>query len=330
VNGTTGMTLRSPPRVNATPWHRATGNPILSASAAWEASGTVVQEPSVIYDSGTWKMWYTGGFNSPALGYASCTGDPTVAGNWTKYVSNPILGQGTVVAGWVSGNNILKVGSTYYVFYYDASGGGNLKVSTSADGIAWATPTTAIEKGAVAWIPGGWANSFVWGSSGAWKMLVEGSATVGGGPPWRISYATSSNSTPDSGWTVQGTNFLTSLVVDNGGASGVPCLYNGGALINGRYQLWFHAGNGNYTNIYHAYSTDAQNWTVTSRPELAQNGSTYETQQVADPEIIEHDNGDGTTTSYLFYDGINNGAPTGYINVATYPSTLANLVLWET
>lgn len=309
-------------------WTRATGNPILSAAGGWESSNAV-QEPSVLYDaaaglpmSAKFGMWYTGGFTTPAMGYAYCTADdPTVAANWTKYASNPILGQGTVVAGWVSGNNVVKIGSTYYAYYYDANGGGNLKVSTSTDGLTWSSPTTALAKGAVAWMPGGWANSFVWNEGGTtWKMLIEGSTTSGGGTPWAIAYATSTDGLT---WTIVGTGPLTSLQVTSGSNYGGPWLLNDGQKIGGLYHLYFHSGQGNYTNIYHAHSSDAQNWTVTGL-ELEANFGTYEAQQAADPSTIEVGG-----IGYLFYDGVNNGPIAGYINVATIPGKVSDLVLWE-
>lgn len=275
-------------------------------------------------NAGLYKMWYTGGWTNPGLGYATCpiTSDPTVGANWTKYAGNPVLGQGgSGVAGFASGNNVIKVGATYYSYYYDTLGGGNLKVSTSSDGIAWNTPTTAIAANSVAWVSG-WANSFAWNEGGnTWKMLVEG-RSVSAGNPWTISYATS---TDGLSWTVQGSGPLTSLNIGGIGTYSGPWLVNGGSKINGRYHLFFHAGTNdiNYSNIYHAYSTDAQNWTVTGAILYANLGA-FETQQVADPSVVE--NGGQT---YLFYDGVNNNTSTSYINAAKYPGPIANLVLWK-
>lgn len=309
-------------------WTRASGNPILSAGAAWETNNAV-QEPTVLYDaaaglpmSAKFGMWYTGGYTNPAMGYAYCTAaDPTNPANWTKYASNPILGQGAVVAGFVSGNNVVKVGSTYYAYYYDTLGGGNLKVSTSTDGLTWSAPTTALASNAVSWMTG-WANCFVWNEGGTtWKMLVEGRSTTSG-TPWRIAYATSTDGLT---WTVVGTGPLTSLVVGGAFACGGPWLLNGGQKIGGLYHLYFHAGGGgaNYSDIYHAYSSDAQNWTVAGL-ELEPNYGTYEAQQAADPSAIEVGG-----ISYLFYDGVNNSTIAGYINVATIPGKVSDLVLWE-
>lgn len=324
VGAMSAKLLMSASKASPTPWTRAAGNPILSPSSAWEQ--TAVQEPTLSYDAGTdtYVMYYTGGWLNPGLGRATCPGtsDPTVAANWTRYAGNPILGQGgSGVAGFVSGTNVTKVGSTYYAYYYDALGGGNLKVSTSSDGLAWNTPTTAIASTAVAWVSG-WANSFAWNEGGnTWKMLVEGRST-GVGNPWTISYATS---TDGLSWTVQGSGPLTSLSIGGIGDYSGPWLTNGGVKTNGRYQLWFHAAitDINFTDIYHAYSTDAQNWTITGN-ELYANHGTYEAQQVADPSVIEKGN-----FTYMAYDGVNNNTSTSYINIAKYPGSIANLVLWK-
>lgn len=319
--------LRDAKQFPRTNWTRAAGNPVLSPSVAWES--TAVEEPTVLYESGTWKMWYTGGWTSPGLGYATCTTDPTVAGNWTKYASNPVLGQGgSGVAGFVAASTVRKFGSTYYCWYEDALGGGNLKCSTSSDGIVWNTPVTVLTAGTPSWCFKFTGDVEVWGTSGAWKMLGTNSGSVGGGQPFQTYYATSSATTPDSGWTVQGTGPLTSLQPTGvtGVYGSIELAYNG-TLINGRYYAWYHVGNGNFSDIVLAYSTDAQNWTIITSPQfqMQHNTGAYEAQQVADPSVVEV-NG----VSYLLYDGVNNSSSTSYINVATYPGTLANKVLWET
>ena len=266
-------TVAVPP--TAVPPFTRVAEPLLSPTVTWE--GPALQEPTVAYESGTWKMWYTGHYSSPALGYATCTGDPTVTGNWTKYASNPVLGQGgSGVAGWVSGTNVVKIGTTYYAFYYDANGGHNLKVSTSTDGIAWGAPTTALAFNVEAGISG-WANSFVWNEGGtAWKMLVEGRST-GTGTPWLPYYATS---TDGLAWTIQAgplTSLKPSTATTSYGSG--PWLARGGVKVSGYYELWYHAGAIPNSDIYHAYSTDAQNWTVTGVCSLMTAPPTRKTRQ---------------------------------------------------
>ena len=290
----------------------------------WE--GVAIQEPNVLFESGTYKMWYTGGWTSAAIGYATCTGDPTVGANWTKYAGNPVLGQGgSGVAGYASGASVQKFGSTYYAYYYTANGGGDCKCATSSDGITWNTPVTIFTAGTPSWCKKFAADLYVWGSSGAWKMLGANSGNASGGQPWQTYYATSSNTTPDGGWTVQGTGPVTSLQ-PTGAADGVYGSVDlaGATQINSLYHCWFHAGIGSYSDIYHASSSDGQTWTIAPRIDLAHNGSAYELQQVADPSVLEV-----SGTSYMFYSGVDNTTPNGYINVASYPGTLASLLTAE-
>lgn len=314
-----------------TGWLPAIGTtPIITPTQTYDNDAVI--EPSVLYESGTWKMWYGGWHgvtNVECINYATCTGDPTVAGNWTKYAGNPVVGSSS--SGLTGGPCVAKVGSTYYIYYFDAAGGGNIKVATSTDGISWGTASTALSKTAAAWVTG-WTNVFVWNEGGTtWKMLVEGPPSAGGAVLANISYATS---TDGLSWTPQGTGFVTGLVNSPGteAGGGGPWLSGGGAKVNGRYQMWLHGSNvAAWSDIYHAYSTDAQNWTVTSpaKPEMVPptNGTVTTSstiQQAADPCVVEV-NG----TSYLFHSGVNNNPTSGNIYVATYPGPIADLVLWE-
>lgn len=268
----------------------------------------------MLIDGSNYVMFYTGGWFSAAMGRATCplTSDPTVTGNWTKYASNPVLGQGVVDGGAVSGNNVYKIGSTYYCTFYRTGTSSALMISTSSDGITWTTPTQAIAGNAFAGFQG-WANTAVF-NDGSWKMLVEGHTT---GSAWNICYATSANGLA---WTVQ--QVVSSLAVSGQTNYGGPWLANGGNKINGLYHLFYHAGNSDLTDIYHARSTDLVNWTQTGLV-LAANLGTYEAQQVADASVIENGG-----KSYLFYSGVNNNTSVSYINVAAINSGLRSLATY--
>ena len=73
-------------------WTRSGANPILSPTG-WE--GAWILEPTVLYESDTFKMIYTGNdgnWSSTAMqfGYATSSDGRT----WTKYLGNPIFGMG--------------------------------------------------------------------------------------------------------------------------------------------------------------------------------------------------------------------------------------------
>lgn len=94
----------------------AANNPVLSGTAAqWDSAQ--VWLPRVWIDGSTWYMLYTGRDESGDnhIGYATSSDGIT----WTKYGSNPIL-SGTAAA-WDDGDvelsSIMKVGSTWYLYY---------------------------------------------------------------------------------------------------------------------------------------------------------------------------------------------------------------------
>ena len=302
-------------------WER-TAEPLISPTAVWE--GGVLQEPNVLYDTGstTYTMWYTGNFTNLGVGVATCSGNPTVPGNWTKNAGNPVLGQGgSGVAGFVGGFSIYLSGGTYYGYYYDTLGGGNWKAAHSANGIAWTSDGTMIASGSFAGTHG-YANSAVWLEGGTWKAIIEASTTVGGGPPWQLYYAEAA--APTSGWSVI-SGPLSNLDVPayTQGASGPSWAQINGVLtpsFAGEYRLWYHVnqltGGFQVSDIVHG--TGATGPTVAfAGTDLQANRGTYEKEQAADPSVLQVG-----STSYLFYDGVDNVTPAGYINLATFNGNL--------
>lgn len=281
--------------VDTNSWTRA-GAAILTATVGWET--TAVVEPTIMHEGGVWKMWYRGGWSPAGIGYATCTGDPTHAANWTKYAGNPVIG------GTAQQPTVIKVGSTYYIYY--AVSGGAWKVATSSDGISWGSASTALATtGAISQ----WANSAVWVENGnEWHALLEG---FNASNHWEIHLLTSSDGIT---WTqANGSNPLTSLRIHVNGAYGGPNVSKSGSV----YDVWYHAVNAAAnlpTDIYHAHSTDLINWTqYTYSPSLVHTGSGFEIDQVADPDEIQvYD------IAYLFYDGDDNNNSTASIGVATF------------
>ena len=98
--------------------------------------------------------------------------------------------------------------------------------------------------------------------------------------------------------------------------------YSPRSPIDGKYHIWYHAGqHGNLpTDIYHATSNDLLNWTVTpDQPVLKHQGAgSFAYDQVADPSPLTVGN-----TAYMAYDGDNNGCKScahAAIGLATAPA----------
>ena len=123
-------------------WGKYASNPVLSpgGSGAWDDDR--VQDPCVIYENGTYKMWYAGYDGTKwEIGYATST-NTGGAGGWSKYASNPVLKVGGTGA-WDALNVrmpwVLKVGSTYHMWYVGeaTNGGTHIGHATSSNGISW-------------------------------------------------------------------------------------------------------------------------------------------------------------------------------------------------
>ena len=311
----TGAFLVAQPALSYPPtgasWTRSPNNPILSAAVAWEQ--TAVVEPEVMVEGGLFKMWYRGGWDNPAIGYATCptSADCALPGNWTKYAGNPIYGKGGSDQADEAGLPwVVKAGSTYYLSAIKHVSGvqAGMVFATSADGLAWTTVAGSIT------LPSGttlWGNRAIWYDDG-WKMLAEAGAS-----PWQIYRFTSSDGLA---WTQVG-SALTTLQIAASGAYGGPTFLTSGTRLvprrDGLYHLWYHAapGSGNLpTNIHHATSPDLATWTKTGMV-LEHTGTGDEVDQVADARVIT--NG---ATAYLFYATGDNVAEEGTIAVATAPA----------
>lgn len=304
-------------------WVRNGGNPVLTDPGS---TGASAQEMSPFYvGPGDWRAnyrlgWSAGPGTSPVCSVGYATSPDGIV--WTRYGSNPVLGQGgSSVAYSVVQPNTYLFGSTYWCFFNNANDQSK-HVATSTDLIHWTPGTVTIT------YPSGmsmWGNVFVWKEGATWYGLFECAAPS---TYWRTHLYTSSDGLT---WTIlNGGVQLSSLQIASGSAYGAPWMPNGGAKIDGRYQLWYHASpvgatsNGNLpTDCYHASSTDRINWTqVTPNPILTHlGGSTFEKEQIADVKVIE-----AAGASFMFYSGVDDTGGHASIGLAQFAGTLAQIV----
>ena len=157
-----------------------------------------------------------------------------------------------------------------------------------------------------------WGNSEIWQEGSTYYMLQEARVAS----QWQTYLLTSASLT--TGWSfLNGGNPLTSLMPGVGYNYGGPMLAGGGP-IGGTYHLYYHAGSGSTSDIYHATSTDRINWTIQNggSPIVTHSGSTPETDQVADPDVHLL-NG----TWYMWLAAVDNTANVGRIELLTAPAT---------
>ncbi len=171
---------------NGVDWEVYDSNPVLAAGGggAWdegEADG-----PTIINDSGTYKMWYhgcNGDYSQCAIGYA--TSADGIA--WTKHPGNPVL-TGTVGAwdeDFVFWPQVIKNGATYEMWYH---ANGQFGYATSSDGIAW-TKYAGNPVMTEGFDGGGLRGLSIWLEGGLYQMWFGNVA----GPVRTIGYAESAN-----------------------------------------------------------------------------------------------------------------------------------------
>ena len=179
-------------------WTKYSGNPVLSAGGAWE--GHIVFKPWVIHDGSEYKMWYIGTdvSNTNRIGYATSTDGI----HWNKYSGNPVLdvgAQGTWDEKGVGGPTIMKVGSTYELFFAGSDGvTTQIGHATSSDGIHWTKDAAnpVLNNGA----PGSWSWTEAYApdlvqAGGAYLLFYSGGALPGSPLPdvHQTGYAVSSD-----------------------------------------------------------------------------------------------------------------------------------------
>lgn len=253
-------------------------NPTLTGT--WIKKGQVltdsqgINEPSVIYDGGVFKMWYRLGWDQGSIGYATSSDGLT----WTKYSGNPVLTSNNP-----HGPYVFKYDGTYYMYATDSWG--PVYLYTSSNGQSWTAysgnPVLTLGN-ASAWDGHALGNVCVWVENGQWKMIYEAS-----GSEWNLGLATSSDGKT---WTKNSGN---PVLIDGGG----PDVIKQGST----YYMWFHAGQ-LPTQIYLATSTNLVTWS--SRSLIVPISESWEASQTADPEVCI-----AGSTVWMFYTGVQAQTP---------------------
>lgn len=261
--------------------------PVLTPTQPWEDQA--VAEPTVLYEKGVYRMWYTGGYSGHnALGYATSRDGIT----WSKYAGNPVLGEGgSGLPGNAAHFSVMRHGKILYAFFNadDTSYGRNddLYVATSTDGKHW-VPYAEPVLGNADWHNDN-CNTFVWADGKGWHMLVESMNRQTGF--WMTGLA---NGATPFHFTAEATPLM-SLQLSGTGMFGGPWLER---TANG-WKIYYHAsttGQNFPTDVYEADSTDLHTWTPNVIP-LVRREQPWEYDQVADPSLAN---------GLLFFDGLDN------------------------
>ncbi|MEE9506531.1 MAG: hypothetical protein V3V98_05230, partial [Thermoplasmata archaeon] len=154
-------------------WVRVRSTPVLGPGNPGEWDDVAIWKASVIYESGTYRMWYSGhdGVNChSSVGYAESTDGL----DWTRDPANPILDPG-LPGSWddlgIEVSHVEKVDGQYVMLYNRHCPPQAIGMATSSDGVSWTkyAQNPVLEKGGA----GSWDDEGV-----TWlTVLREGSAT---------------------------------------------------------------------------------------------------------------------------------------------------------
>lgn len=320
LSGTAVAVLRNPVSIYQTEsecWVKR--GRVIWPTQEWE--GSACFEPSVLPPSGTfgWRMWYTGngGIDTQSIGYAT---SPTgLAGTWTKYAGNPVMGYAKDGDEVCAGRGSILVDSgTLYSFSTNGTLGGTLKVRTSpvSDGINWTPPVTALTG------VSGAQNSHVVKISGTYYMFCE----YDSGGNWKTLMATST--TPGGPYTVAEQPYSPIDGIYTYSSTGWTRQYGD------RWEYWSHAWNGSTGWIQRATSynfgqspltatfvdSGTNSLTVTGTDTIPFDGDDWSVDQYGDAEV--HDAGSG---AFMFVDANHNSGGGYFAEVWLFASDIPSI-----
>ncbi len=279
-------------------WTKSASNPVLDLGSAGSWDDQLVNNPCVIYDGTTYKMWYAGYKTNYQIGYATSSDGI----NWTKYSGNPVLTLGSP-GSWedtyVYHPTVIFNGTSYEMWYTGYNGTNEqIGYATSSDGITWTKHSgNPIIGAGTSWESNGVGNPTVLYNGTNYEMWYAGYNSTNS----KIGYATSSDG-------VNWTKYVSNPVLDLGTTGTWDDLHVTAAevlYVGSNYKMWYSGYDGTNYRIGYATSSDGKTWTkYVSNPvlDLGTTG-TWDVDGVLSPSILF----DGITYK-MWYTGRNGSA----------------------
>lgn len=158
-------------------WVKHASNPVLAlGSDDW--NNRHVLHPSVLKDSGVYKMWlYTAGDGGSGLApYIAYATSPDGI-SWTWDTDNPLFGR--TFEGWMWKPHVLHTGGDYQMWYSLWSGEDRIGYATSPNEENWTKQGVVLSGTPGSWDEGHAASPFVIAASGVYTMWYENFTSIG-------------------------------------------------------------------------------------------------------------------------------------------------------
>lgn len=293
--------------------------PRLDVGAAGQWDSSSVPYGAVLYESGTWHMWYAGrsvaGLNQ-GIGYASSTDGRT----FTRYGSNPVLTptSGRFDSAGFGALIVIKDGSTYKMWYSGTGSDSKLRIgyATSTDRVTWTkvdgsgTYKSVLDITAAAWDSTHVYAPVVIKDGSTYKMWYSGSNNTTD----KIGYATSSDGIS---WSKSGSNPV--LSPGSAGKFDQTGVFRCSVIKDGSTYRMLYTGYDNTSlRLGYATSSDGTTWTRQNSSnavmDLGSPSGQFDDTAIHYPCIVQNPLGD--SVHYIYYGG-SNSSPVYTIGLAT-------------
>jgi len=320
------LLLVSMPALAASPFIKDTTNPRLLPLNAWESQG--VGAASVIFDSGTYKMWYSG-IDDNTIGQIGYATSPD--GIWWAKNPLPVLSNGAM-GDWdadIAGAPcvIWDEDEGQYEMWYtgmDSSEISRIGYATSPNGTTWT------KQGIVLWegLPNTWEElgvslASVIKEDGTYNMWYTGRSEDPANPSSIVQLlAIGFADSPDGeSWDKEDSNPILSRNVlswDNRGVGGACVVIQPTGPKYAMYYTGFETGTGLLCEVGVAYSGDGIGWIKEGKILTAGFSGSWEEKGVGAPWVVIYDD-----LYRMWYTGTNNGFDPIAIGYATLEAPTA-------
>jgi hypothetical protein len=289
--------------------------------------GNWLAEPTVIMGADGVTLWmlYSGACEGGVGTEAVYLATSTDGLSWTKYQSQPVLGQGHGgESGYARAAEWTKVGSTYYVYY---NVNGQIWYTTTTNGHTFTTPTQLLttlefQNAGLCNIPLAYDSFGVaYNGTSYWGLAcvpIQGSCLPWSGRGW-IEWLFGASGPTGTFVPIMPVP-LDSMTSTAPGQSGQLYCARQQIKVSSRWHAWPFFGYP--TSIWHSTSLDGFNWQTDATAVLPLPTSPFygltACNQLADPSVVE-----AYGSTFMYFSANDNANAKGNIGVAVYNGTLA-------
>lgn len=251
------------------------GVPVLDVGRLGEWDDELIISPSVVLDSDSYKMWYTGVHNKHwKIGFATSSDGI----NWLKYPNNPVIDRNAQNEE-ITEPSVLYRNGRYHMWYTAwLFGTPAINYTNSTDGINW-EPSKEVLLLSQAWEGNTLSQADVVWTNEGYKIFYNGNSN----DTWKIGMA-------ESGDGINWGKYVSNPVFTPN-SSEAPTSASPSVLYNGNNYVMFYHSKNPAIYINYATSSDGITWNrSTDNPVITTSPSKFDSEQIVAPTVILRNN----------------------------------------